>query len=66
MKLYPITGKQARFIWERSGAVYSMKLCVTRELPMPWTGEDWFNCPPALAEKRVINQFSSRDDYPKD
>lgn len=66
MKLHNITSEQARFIWMRSGTVYVMKMQVTRELPVPYTGEDYNNGIPALAEKRVINQFSRRDDYPLD
>jgi len=65
MKLHDITPEQARFIWSRAGAVFKMQMCVTRELPVLYTGEDYINGIPALAEKRVINEFSRRDDYPQ-
>ena len=65
MKLHKITAEQARFIWMRAGTVYKMQMCVTRELPVVYTSEDYINGIPALAEKRVINEFARRDDYPQ-
>lgn len=65
MKLHDISPEQARFIWMRAGTVYKLQMCVTRKLPVSYTGEDYIDGIPALAEKRVINQFSQRDDYPQ-
>ena len=65
MKLHDISPEQARFIWMRAGAVYKLQMCVTRELPVSYTGEDYINGIPALAEKRTIYEFSRREDYPE-
>ena len=64
MKLHNISIEQARFIWMRNGAVYKMVDCGRRTLPMTYNGEDYIDGIQALAEKRIINQFSKRSDYP--
>ena len=64
MKMHKLTSEQARFIWTRGGNVYRMKLQVTKEILMPYTGADFIDGAEALAEKREINKFSRRSDYP--
>jgi hypothetical protein len=64
MKLHPLTSEQARFIWMRNGAVYTMMETTRYTLPVLYNGENFIDGSPGYAEKRTINQFSKRDDYP--
>jgi len=65
MKLHEITPEQARFIWMRAGTVYTLQNSFRyTNIPTPYTGADYIEGVPAHAERRVINIFSRRDDYP--
>jgi len=64
MKLYPLTSDQAAFIWQRGGTVWRMAFCVTRELPIQYNGEDLINQRDGLTTRKIINEFSRREDYP--
>ena len=64
MKLHGLTSEQARFIWMRGGNVYTMIETTRYTLPERYTGEDYIDGVAAFAEKRTINLFSKRADYP--
>ena len=64
MKLHTINPEQARFIWMRNGYVYKMETYITRTYPVPYNGSDYIDGIQGLAEKREINKFSKRADYP--
>jgi len=65
MKLHKLTTEQARFIWMRSGAVYTLQDTFRyTNLPTVYTSTDYIDGVPAHAERRVINQFNKRADYP--
>ena len=65
MKLHKLTPEQARFIWMRSGSVYTLQdLFRYANVPTPYKGSDYIDGNEGYAERKVINQFSKRDDYP--
>ena len=65
MKLHKLTIEQARFIWMRAGTVYTLQDTFRyTNIPSVYNGTDYINGVPAHAERRVINQFNKRDDYP--
>ena len=68
MKYHDITSEQAAYIWKKNGMVYKYEIYsdkfTTKKTIVRYTAADFTDAIPGMAEKREINKFSKRADYP--